>query len=90
MGIQPTSGLAAGMDLRQIFATNLRRLRHEKGISQEELANVAEVDRAHVSRIERGLHYVGLEIVEKFAEILEAEPAEFLRLPKRGGRKTKG
>jgi transcriptional regulator with XRE-family HTH domain len=69
------------MDLRQVFATNLRRIRHEKGVSQEELAHDAEVDRAHVSRIERALHYAGLEVVEKFADVLGVEPAEFFRLP---------
>jgi transcriptional regulator with XRE-family HTH domain len=33
------------MDLREVFATNLRRLRHEKGLSQDELAYAAEVSR---------------------------------------------
>ena len=32
------------MDLRQLFATNLRRIRHDRGVSQEGLANEAGVD----------------------------------------------
>jgi DNA-binding XRE family transcriptional regulator len=33
------------MDLRDVFATKLRRLRHEKGLSQDNLAYEAEVSR---------------------------------------------
>ena len=62
------------MDLRQRFATNLRRIRNEKGISQEGLAFEAGVDRAYVSRIERAVTYVGLEIIGKFAGALEVDP----------------
>ena len=36
------------MDLRQLFATNLRRIRHEREISQEGLAHEAGVDRAYL------------------------------------------
>lgn len=67
------------MDIRQLFAANLRRIRHEKGFSQEELAYQADVDRAHVSKIERSLTYVGLEIVEKFSKVMGVAPAEFLQ-----------
>lgn len=75
------------MDIRQLFATNLRRIRHEKGFSQEELAYKAYVDRAHVSKIERSLTYVGLEIVEKFAKVLGEPPDAFLRPISRTGKK---
>jgi transcriptional regulator with XRE-family HTH domain len=71
------------MDLRQLFATNLRRLRHERKVSQEQLAHDAEVDRAYLSRVERAVTYVGLEIIEKLAAILEVDPAEFFRRPGR-------
>lgn len=37
----------------------------EQDLSQEDLAHEALVDRAHVSKIERGVIYVGLEIIEK-------------------------
>jgi transcriptional regulator with XRE-family HTH domain len=41
------------MHLRQLFATNLRRIRHERKLSQEQLAHDAEVDRAYMTRVER-------------------------------------
>jgi transcriptional regulator with XRE-family HTH domain len=77
------------MDLRQLFATNLRRLRHDRKVSQEQLANDAEVDRAYLSRVERAVTYVGLEIIGKLAAILEVDPAEFFRRPTRSGARRK-
>jgi len=71
------------MDLRQVFASNLRRLRHAKGLSQEELAYEADVNRTYMSRLEKGGSYPGLEIIGKLAAVLGVEPAELLRLPPR-------
>lgn len=67
------------MDLRQVFAANLRRLRHEKRLSQEELAYEADVNRSYLSKLEKGTTYVGLEIIGKLAVVLRVEPAELLR-----------
>jgi transcriptional regulator with XRE-family HTH domain len=76
------------MDLRQVFAANLRRLRHAKGLSQEELAHAAVVNRTYMSKIEKGGTWVGLEIIGKLASVLQIEPAELLKLPaKRKGRR---
>jgi transcriptional regulator with XRE-family HTH domain len=71
------------MDLRQIFAANLRRLRHAKGLSQENLAYEADVNRTYMSKIEKGATWVGLEIIGKLAAVLEVDPAELLRAPPR-------
>jgi transcriptional regulator with XRE-family HTH domain len=68
-------------DLRQAFATNLRRLRHAKGISQEDLAYRAGINRSYMSKLEKGASYPGLEIIAKLATVLEVEPAELIRLP---------
>lgn len=70
-------------DLRQAFAANLRRLRHAKGISQEDLAYAAEVNRSYLSKLEKGVSYPGLEIIAKLANALDIEAAELLRLPHR-------
>jgi len=71
------------MDLRQVFAANLRRLRHGKGLSQEDLAHEAGVNRSYMSVLEKGASYPGLEIIGKLAAVLEVEPAELLNLPTR-------
>jgi transcriptional regulator with XRE-family HTH domain len=72
------------MDLREVFTTNLRRLRHAKGLSQDALAYEAEVSRSYLSQLEKGAaFYASLKIVEKIARVLAVEPAELLRLPQR-------
>jgi transcriptional regulator with XRE-family HTH domain len=69
------------MDLREVFARNLRRWRRERGISQEDLAYSAEVNRTYLSKLESGHSYPGLEIIGKLADVLEIEPAELIKLP---------
>lgn len=75
------------MDLRQVFAANLRRLRHERGISQETLAYEADVNRTYISKLETGVSYAGLEIIGKLASVLKVEPAQLLLLPTRAKRR---
>ena len=71
------------MDLRDVFATNLRRLRRDKGLSQDALANEAEISRSYLSQLETGKFYASLKMVEKLAKVLSVEPAELLRPPKK-------
>ncbi|MFZ0624130.1 MAG: helix-turn-helix transcriptional regulator [Pseudolabrys sp.] len=71
------------MDLRDVFATNLRRLRHAKGLSQDDLAYEAGISRSYLSQIEKGAFYASLKIVGKLARTLGVEPAELLKLPTR-------
>ena len=67
------------MSLREIVATNLRRLRHAKGLSQEELADRAGINRNYVGMLEREQHSATVDMLEKLAEVLGADPAEFFR-----------
>jgi len=67
------------MDLRDVFAANLRRLRHEKGLSQDDLAYEAEVSRSYLSQLEKGVFYASLKIIGRLAEALGVEPAELLK-----------
>jgi transcriptional regulator with XRE-family HTH domain len=69
------------MDIRQVFAANLRRLRHGKGLSQEALAHDAAVNRSYLSKLEKGATYPGLEIIARLAAVLGVAPAELLRPP---------
>ena len=66
------------MDLRQVFATNLRRFRHAKGLSQEELALRAKVNRTYISKLETGVTWAGLEVIAKLSRVLGVEPSELL------------
>jgi len=73
------------MDLRDTFATNLRRLRNARGWSQDELALEAKISRSYLSQLEKGVYYVSIKVIGRLAQKLDVEPDEFLkRLPKRG------
>lgn len=68
------------MRAREALAKNLRRCRQAKGLSQEEVAHRAGVDRTYVSAIERCVYAASVDVVEKLAEVVGVEPAELLRL----------
>jgi transcriptional regulator with XRE-family HTH domain len=65
-------------NVRQILARNLRLARQEAGVSQEDLADMAEVDRTYVSGIERGLRNPSIEVVARFASALKTTTAKLL------------
>jgi transcriptional regulator with XRE-family HTH domain len=67
------------VSLREIVATNLRRLRPAKSMSQEELADRAGINRNYVGMLEREQHSATVDMLEKLAEVLEADPVEFFR-----------
>lgn len=57
------------------FGLRLRELRIERGLSQEELGLLAELDRTYISGIERGTRNVGLINVFRIAKALNVPPA---------------
>jgi transcriptional regulator with XRE-family HTH domain len=77
------------MDVREVFATNLRRLRYAKRLSQDDLAYEAEVSRSYLSQLEKGAFYASLKIVAKLATVLEVEPAELLKMPAKPSQRGK-
>lgn len=75
------------MDLREVFAANLRRLRNERGLAQDDLAYEAEVSRSYLSQLEKGAFYASLKIVGRLAYALNVEPSELLKLPDKRAKK---
>lgn len=67
------------MGVRETLAENLRRRRRELGVSQEELAHRAELDRTYVSSLERCVYGATIDVVERIAGVLGTEPFELLR-----------
>jgi transcriptional regulator with XRE-family HTH domain len=67
------------MEIREVFAKNLRLIRQSKRLSQEELAHLADIDRTYVSSLERGVYSPTLDVVERLAKALETDAAEFLK-----------
>lgn len=67
------------MNIRAILAANVRRLRAEKGMSQETLADLAGIDRTYVSAIERRVYAVSIDKLASIAKALKVEPYTLLR-----------
>ncbi|EFO4299165.1 MULTISPECIES: helix-turn-helix domain-containing protein [Enterobacterales] len=63
-------------DIKKVFGENLRRIRMEKNISQENLAFLSGMDRTYVSGIERGKRNVSLVNINKIALALNVEIKE--------------
>ena len=74
------------MDIQRRLGRNVRRLRRERGLSQEELAFEAASHRTYVSGIERGIRNPTLDVVERFAAALGVAPHQLLE-PTQGGRR---
>lgn len=68
-------------DLPDILAANIRRLRRERGLSQEELAHRSGIDRSYVGQIERARHKATVVTLGKVAKALAVLPGDLLVLP---------
>jgi transcriptional regulator with XRE-family HTH domain len=86
------------MRVQALVAWNLRRLRVGRGLSQENLAVDAGIDRTYVSRLERGLENPTVGVLDQLAEALDTGIVEFFVVPAsgelpptplRGGRRRK-
>lgn len=69
------------MSWEKNVGVNVRRLRKERGLSQEELAGEAGIAMRHLGRIERGQGNPTVEILGKLAAVLEVHPSELLTEP---------
>ena len=63
------------MNLREIVARNLRQIRHARGLSQEELADRAGINRNYVGMLERSEHAATVDMLEQLADALDVDPA---------------
>lgn len=66
------------MDVTDRLARNLRRLRHEKGWSQEEFADQAGIHRTYISDLERSARNPTITIVDKLAKALNVKTGQLL------------
>jgi transcriptional regulator with XRE-family HTH domain len=77
------------MALREIVARNLRRLRRSKGLSQEDLADRAGINRNYVGMLEREENSATVDMLEKLADVLNVDPIEFFKRSLRETKDTK-
>lgn len=71
--------LPVDQNLRETLAKNLRTARLNAGLSQEELADRANLSRKHVGRIERGIANVSIDVLAALAIQVGLTPIDLLR-----------
>lgn len=62
----------------EVVARNVAELRRAAGLSQEELADRAEVDRTYVSQVERGLRNLTISVLARISRALKTTPDKLL------------
>lgn len=81
MSISTTMTMRVKSDLIRIFAENLKRTRQMRGLSQEQLADIAELDRSYVSSCERGQRNATVKTLERLAAALGVPASQLLEPP---------
>jgi transcriptional regulator with XRE-family HTH domain len=69
------------MSIKVKVGQRIRELRNEIGISQEALANRAEIDRTYVTDVENGRRNISIENLEKLVNALQVEFKDFFNSP---------
>jgi transcriptional regulator with XRE-family HTH domain len=64
---------------REVFAKGLKQIRQLRGLSQEELADMAGLHRTYVGSVERSERNVSIDNMERLAKALEVDITELLR-----------
>jgi transcriptional regulator with XRE-family HTH domain len=65
------------MDWARIVGANIRRLRKDRGATQEDLADDAGLDSGYLGKIERGLENPSLKKLVGIAAALDVNPGVF-------------
>lgn len=65
-------------DILDVFGANVQRIRKEKGLSQEALAELANFHRTYIGMIERSERNITLRNIEKIAKALDVDIKELL------------
>jgi len=69
------------MSIKADVGLRIRELRNNIGISQEALANKAEIDRTYVTDVENGRRNISIELLHKITSALEISIKDFFDAP---------
>lgn len=69
------------MTIQEKFGLRVKELRKEKSLSQEALANIAEIDRTYMTSLENGKRNISLQNIDKIIKALDLTLDEFFDSP---------
>lgn len=69
------------MDLKEVMAINLRRIRHDKHMTQEELADRAGLSARYIGAIERANKSASVTVLGRIADALGVDAATLIKRP---------
>lgn len=67
------------MGIREVFAANLKRYRRAAGLSQEELAHRADIDRTYISALERCQYAASIDVLDRLSQELGIPASDLIR-----------
>jgi len=70
------------MDLKEVMATNLRRARHDRKLTQEELAEKSGLSSRYIGAIERGAVSASVSVLGRIADALSINPCKLIEKAK--------
>ncbi len=65
------------MDIKLLVGKRVKELRNKLGVSQEELADLAGLDRTYITSVESGRRNISIVNIEKLANALKVTLKEF-------------
>lgn len=66
------------MDIEQAFGRNVRTVRKERNLSQEELALEIGADQTYISRVEAGKKNISIQTIGRIAKALKVSTSELM------------
>lgn len=68
------------IDISKLFGENLRKLRKEANLTQEQLSEKLEISQKHLSKIETGNQFASAQLISKIANVLEINPSQLFEV----------
>jgi transcriptional regulator with XRE-family HTH domain len=65
------------MNIKILVGKRIKELRHAKKLSQETLANIAEIDRTYMTSVENGYRNISVVLLEKIILALDSNFTDF-------------
>lgn len=75
----PSKVNKSNFNARLVYARNLRALRVNRGLSQEDLANLAGLHRTYIGSVERGERNISIDNMERLARALGVTISDLLK-----------